>query len=63
MKYKCLQTIWHSGECRHYYPGDVVSLDHLNDAGRETLVQLHIVEPVEGPAEGELGSGEPNADA
>jgi len=55
-KYRVLRRIWHSGEHRGVEPGEVVSLDHLNEKKIEFLVKSGVVEPVAEEVKDEPGA-------
>ena len=45
MKYFVAQTLWHSGERRHAYPGERVELGHLSEAEIAKLVEVNVIVP------------------
>jgi hypothetical protein len=42
-KYFVVQTIWHEGQRRHAYPGELVELPHLSEAQVTALVAANVI--------------------
>lgn len=49
--YVANRTIWHSGQNKYFYKGDIVSLAHLKKGEITRLVEAGVVSKVHKPAD------------